>query len=298
MAKNKAPQFAPIPMRALRDDRLHRTHLAVLGAIGYFDRGGKNGMGCYAMHETIAGMAGCNRWSVSRCQKQLQEFGYLRAVRQKDRRRYQYHVIPDAEGDSCATGHISRGDSCVTAQLPESDSCATAQPSTPDSCATAHITPEKRDPQRTQRYIYDEEIPQSVPSSSGESEDEIHPFDLPRVEADLQSGRNPAEAAAAEAPAAPPKRNPEESAARAGAPAAPDSDCDMSDLEDGELWAYQRRVSRYIKDGGIPTQALFDDVGHVYDWISSNLDDIQLSGAFDDLLCRMDDAIEGQRDAA
>ena len=61
MSSSKQQRFAPLPLRALRDQRLGGLHLRTLGIIAAFDRLGKNGSGCWASQNTIAKIAGVEK---------------------------------------------------------------------------------------------------------------------------------------------------------------------------------------------------------------------------------------------
>jgi DNA-binding MarR family transcriptional regulator len=86
--------FAPIPARALRDQRLSGLQLRLLGAIALFDRMGRNGQGCWARHELLAEIASCAYTSVSTELRRLHLAGYITNSRHpKDRRRTVYSVV-------------------------------------------------------------------------------------------------------------------------------------------------------------------------------------------------------------
>ncbi|WP_038054738.1 MarR family transcriptional regulator [Thioalkalivibrio sp. ALJ1] len=108
--------FAALPLRALADERLTRSHMAVLGIVSYFDRFSKNGAGCYATQAKIGEMAHTRSDHVSRVIKDLVTWGYIVVEQQKDRRRKQYRVIHD-EKNTCTTAQVSRTDGCATAQV-------------------------------------------------------------------------------------------------------------------------------------------------------------------------------------
>jgi len=96
MSKGKPP-FAPIPLRALSDDRLTLTHLRALGAIGHHDRmslvTGK-GQGCWASTKTMAEEIGANVSNMSAAVNQLARWGYIEiGTLQIDKRKRVYRVI-------------------------------------------------------------------------------------------------------------------------------------------------------------------------------------------------------------
>jgi hypothetical protein len=118
-------RFGAIPMRAFSDTRLSRTHLAVLGVISSFDRFGRNGAGCYARQERIAELAACTPSTVSKRVGDLSRWGYLKAERQKNRRRVQYNVIHEPE--TCPTGQVLGPETCPTGQVETAETCPTGQ---------------------------------------------------------------------------------------------------------------------------------------------------------------------------
>jgi hypothetical protein len=93
--------FAPIPARALIDPRLkgRHLHLQILGLIAVHDRFGANGVGCYAGHNRLAGLAGCDYTRLSATVRDLGEWGYLVASPHPLNKRLRvYRVIYD-DGD-------------------------------------------------------------------------------------------------------------------------------------------------------------------------------------------------------
>lgn len=222
-------------MRAFADKRLKRSHISVLAVISYFDRFGRNGAGCYASQGKIAQLAGCNAETVSRSQKDLQQWGYIVALRQKNRRRLQYRVVHDT---------------CATAQVSEPDTCATGQEKGPETCAAGQTNrTNKREPENRRC---------NPPARS-----EI---------------------------------DPDESAASAHAPAAPDADCEFHEVSESQLWAYRARLSRALTDGYQPDAQTVEDVGRLFEHVSLGLDNA-LAGAFEDLYYRVETEHQGVRNA-
>jgi DNA-binding MarR family transcriptional regulator len=94
-AMSKAKEaFAPVPMRALGDDRLTGTHLRALAAIAYRDRLGRNGQGCWASPQDLATVATVNTKNLITAISELVSWGYVsRATRPDDKRKRVYRVI-------------------------------------------------------------------------------------------------------------------------------------------------------------------------------------------------------------
>jgi DNA-binding MarR family transcriptional regulator len=94
---NETPTFAPLPARAIGDQRLTGLHLRVLAAICLHDRMsgalGK-GQGCWASHKTLALKCGCNYTNLSTAISQLGKWGYVeRTPNPMNKRLNVYRVI-------------------------------------------------------------------------------------------------------------------------------------------------------------------------------------------------------------
>ena len=98
--KSKQQRFAPLPLRALRDLRLGRSHLCVLGIVAAFDRLGKNGSGCWASQNKIADIAGVNKARLSRSMSALRDYGYISSEMNPDKRWFRVHRVIYTEEDS------------------------------------------------------------------------------------------------------------------------------------------------------------------------------------------------------
>ena len=91
---DRAELFSPIPIDVMGDDRLTGEDLRLLIAIGWHDRFGANGRGCYAKHESLAEEANMDLTSISRSAANLVAFGYITSERfSLDRRRRLYRLI-------------------------------------------------------------------------------------------------------------------------------------------------------------------------------------------------------------
>lgn len=72
--------FAPLPPRAIGDQRLKGLHLRVLAAVALHDRmsgSRKGGQGCWAGNQKLAAECGCNYNNLSTTITELAEFGYI-----------------------------------------------------------------------------------------------------------------------------------------------------------------------------------------------------------------------------
>src|SRR5690349_1959535 len=89
--------FAPLPARAIGDQRLTKLHFRVLGAIAFHDRMSdprKAGQGCWASNRTLSSECGCNYTNLSTAISELAGWGYIkRDSRPLDKRRRIYRVI-------------------------------------------------------------------------------------------------------------------------------------------------------------------------------------------------------------
>src|SRR5262245_41149877 len=73
--------FAPIPMRALRDNRLTARHFRVLGSVATYDRLGRNGQGSWAGSKRLAQDSGCSESHLCDALSDLRRFGYIASER-------------------------------------------------------------------------------------------------------------------------------------------------------------------------------------------------------------------------
>jgi DNA-binding MarR family transcriptional regulator len=98
---DKNQRFAALPLRALLDPRLGRLHLRTLGIICAFDRLGKNGGGCWASQNKIAGLARVDKAQLSRILSGLREFGYISSKLNPSNRWFRVHsvIYTDADAD-------------------------------------------------------------------------------------------------------------------------------------------------------------------------------------------------------
>lgn len=115
MAEGGGARYAPVPARAIGDQRLSERHLRALAAVAVHDRFGRNGTGCSAGHERLAALTGAHPHRLSETLKDLEVWGYVR--RQKlpgDGRRRAYSVVylPEdgAALDSSPIGEVSSND--------------------------------------------------------------------------------------------------------------------------------------------------------------------------------------------
>jgi hypothetical protein len=106
------PLFAPLPIRAISDQRLTALHLRVLAIIAWHDRLAESrdkGGGCWASHKTLCEEIGCNYTNLSTAINDLCGVGYLkRRVNPNFKTRWIYSVIYE---NSLPTGkhHPAKG---------------------------------------------------------------------------------------------------------------------------------------------------------------------------------------------
>jgi DNA-binding MarR family transcriptional regulator len=85
--------FAPLPIRAISDQRLSGRHLRVLAAIAYHDRFGRNGQGCWAGRRRLAAEAGIAGTHVSNMLSDLRSWAYIKSERHPMNRRTTIHRV-------------------------------------------------------------------------------------------------------------------------------------------------------------------------------------------------------------
>ena len=86
-------RFAPIPLRALLDQRLTGHHLRLLGMIAAHDRLGKNGSGCWASQDRLAALLGCSKSTLSKRLSVLRDYGYIASQSNPEKRWFRVHRV-------------------------------------------------------------------------------------------------------------------------------------------------------------------------------------------------------------
>ncbi|MEM8540549.1 MAG: helix-turn-helix domain-containing protein [Pseudomonadota bacterium] len=107
--------FAPVPARAVTDERLSALDLRVLIAIAGHDRFTANGLGCTASQKRLAQLTGCHSKSLPRTIARLQEFEYISVLPMGRSRRIKVIYAPadaliwnqktDVKGNGTVTVH-------------------------------------------------------------------------------------------------------------------------------------------------------------------------------------------------
>jgi len=145
MADKNRATFAPLPVRAIGDQRLTASHFRALGAIGEHDRmsghRGK-GAGCYASNKTLSEKCGINYSNFSTVIRQLGSWGYIvSAPHPINKRTRVYRVIYDeADLDNgLPTGKPSH-------DLTTADSLPTGKASSESDGHGGEIQPAESDP--------------------------------------------------------------------------------------------------------------------------------------------------------
>jgi DNA-binding MarR family transcriptional regulator len=91
--KTDKPIYAPLPARAVGDDKLSAEDFRVLGVIAAHDRLGANGVGCYASVSRLAQLTNAHVKSVSRTISSLAQRGYIEInPNPMDKRRHVYRI--------------------------------------------------------------------------------------------------------------------------------------------------------------------------------------------------------------
>ncbi len=94
MADQPKDIYAPIPARAMADEKLTAEHFRVLMAVAAHDRFNRNGKGCCASHLRLAKLAKCHPKSLSRSLKVLAEWGYIAGLPSPfNKRQRAYRVV-------------------------------------------------------------------------------------------------------------------------------------------------------------------------------------------------------------
>lgn len=100
----------------MSDKSLSSEHLRILMAIAAHDRFGKNGIGCYATHRTLATIAGCHVKSLSRSIGQLAEKGYISEGTNPINKKLRVYKVVYTDDDALAmkSGRDGTGSSTAT----------------------------------------------------------------------------------------------------------------------------------------------------------------------------------------
>ena len=93
MSTTSKKNFAPIPLRAVRDQRLTGHHLRVLAVIAAHDRLNKNGSGCWASQNRLAALLGCSKSRLSEGLSDLRDYGYIDSRLNPEKRWYRVHRV-------------------------------------------------------------------------------------------------------------------------------------------------------------------------------------------------------------
>jgi biotin operon repressor len=86
-------RFAPIPLRAVLDQRLTGHHFRVLALVAAHDRLGKNGNGCWASQDRLAALLGCGKSRISKGLSDLRDYGYIASELNPQKRWYRVHRV-------------------------------------------------------------------------------------------------------------------------------------------------------------------------------------------------------------
>jgi len=147
MARRKddpKPFSAPLPLRAIYDDRLAGLDLRVLAAVAahdrmslFFDSGQQ---GCWASQGRLAAEVGCNYINLGKSLKKLGELGYLQRTKRtfadkgKEGGLYVYRVLGHLYAHDESLSFGKRGDGA--------NSTAVSETANPDPEVVCHGTPE------------------------------------------------------------------------------------------------------------------------------------------------------------
>jgi DNA-binding MarR family transcriptional regulator len=122
--------FAPIPVRAMADERLSSLDLRVLMAVAAHDRLGKNGIGCFASNTRLASLVRCHLKSLSRSLSTLAKCGYLEGYDNPLNKRTRIHRILYTDDDAQLMKAITsrKGNEIVTNDPAIGNEIATENP--------------------------------------------------------------------------------------------------------------------------------------------------------------------------
>jgi DNA-binding MarR family transcriptional regulator len=148
----KAELWAPVPARAISDERLTLTHFRTLAAIALHDRMSgrrKTGQGCWASHKTLAQMCDVNYNNLSTAISELGRWGYItRQSHPLNKRQHVYRVIYETSPSDEQSVSNEPDVSSPTGEVLDTQTLAKASAS--DRKSTSTLRQEKTETQQDQ----------------------------------------------------------------------------------------------------------------------------------------------------
>ncbi len=132
MSRPGKPNYAPVPLRAIRDSRLSERHLRTLMVIAAHDRLGANGIGCYASHGRLSKLIGCDYSRLSTNLKELGECGYVERVQHPLNKRLRVYRVVYTDEDK----NVLKAD---RSDAPISDSLPTGNANPAENCGKPDV---------------------------------------------------------------------------------------------------------------------------------------------------------------
>lgn len=147
------PLYAALPLPAVHDDRVTRSHLRVLAVVAFYDRLGANGSGCYASQAVISRLAGVHLNNMPAIINDLEGWGFLVIERRTStlrrahlRVRYTTKAAQDpwsypqtTSSDEVSTLHETTSSHEVSEQTPQGGEVSTGKTSSGDDPNTGEI---------------------------------------------------------------------------------------------------------------------------------------------------------------
>ncbi|MBB4277249.1 helix-turn-helix domain-containing protein [Rhizobium mongolense] len=169
------PIYAPLPARAIGDEKLSALDLRVLAALAAHDRLGANGIGCYASHPRLAGLVGCHEKSLSRSLATLAGNRYIQAGHHPLNRRLRVYKVIYTDFDKTYLASPIGNEPATNGGRRKGNRTATEKPAIGNQIVPALVTEPNRVPYNNQELssvnIFSETgiHPVETENTSGES---------------------------------------------------------------------------------------------------------------------------------
>lgn len=201
MARRDKPTYAPLPARAIGDQKLTALDLRVLAALAAHDRLGANGIGCYASHPRLAALVGCHEKSLSRSLAVLAggDGGqqYIEAGRHPLNARLRVYRVRYTEFDKQFLGQSIGNDPATSRRKRKGNGLATIGGTIGNRRAPAQVTGNGSIGNRPNPFSVENQYDDSANILNTSRETEIHPAEAgktsretaPEIGADVNLGQ-------------------------------------------------------------------------------------------------------------
>lgn len=153
---NAKQTFAPLPARAIGDEKLSALDLRVLAALAAHDRLGANGIGCYASHPRLAALVGCHEKSLSRSLATLAGTGggetYIEAARHPINARLRVYKVIYTDFDKQFLGQSIGNETATIRRRRKGNEAATEKGGIGNRLVPQQVTGPNEVPEQNQKH--------------------------------------------------------------------------------------------------------------------------------------------------